>query len=189
MGTPPKWRVFRAQPALWRRWFSLFLARLLKHFLALPSGFFFLSRSRRDFSFLLHFPSRSRRSLNSLSSLFSLSSLLSLFPAHNVFFCLTHNAHRAHLHTSRLCVFLCVCVPNPRRGGGQPALGGAVFMRELAMTTAPHALTWHVFQEGSTSTWRVFPARPALHNIPKFTKFPNITILLNKLIVTTMHPL
>ena len=52
-----------------------------------------------------------------------------------------------------------------------------------------HALTWRVFQEESAPTWRVFPARPALHNIPKFTKFPNITILLNKLIVTTMHPL
>ena len=44
-----------------------------------------------------------------------LSILLNLAnPPHNVFFALTHHTHRAHMHTSPLCVFLCVCVPNPR---------------------------------------------------------------------------
>ena len=64
--------------------------------------------------------------------------------------------------------------------------------RAMRMTTRAG---WSGIYEGGGAapphapTWRVFPARPALHNIPKFTKFPNITTLLNKLIVKTMHPL
>ena len=49
-----------------------------------------------------------------------------------------HNcAHRAHLHTSPLCVCLCVCVPNPRYGDDNPRYEGAVVRREVALTTAP----------------------------------------------------
>ena len=55
---------------------------------------------------------------------------LSILSPHNVCFALTHHTHRAHLHTSPLCVFLCVCAPNPRLWVGQPALGGQYFRRK-----------------------------------------------------------
>ena len=50
-----------------------------------------------------------------------------------------HNcAHRAHLHTSPLCVFLCVCVPNPRWvGGGSLEWKRSHVARILRPTRAP----------------------------------------------------
>ena len=98
-------RLIRAVEAV----VSLFLARLLKHFLALPSGFFFLSRSRatqRVFSFSL--------ALLNLLILPKLSILLNLAnPPHNVCFCPEKGAQlrtsRTSAHIPFVRVFVCLC--------------------------------------------------------------------------------
>ena len=135
-------------------------------------------RARRAFSF-------PRAPFETLSlaleglSLSSLSSLISLSSAHNVCFYLEKGAQlrtsRTSAHNPFVRVFVCLCV--------QPALWGGGSWRGKRSHVA------RISGRKRVLTWRVFPARTALHNIPKFTKIPNITILPNKLIVTTMHPL